>query len=367
MKRFIFFLVLIINFIFLLFGNKKSYTDYNHKDYRIKSEYIYFSIDEALKNKHKAKILCYDLDKEHYSYEEIKNIAKLKELRVLEISSDNLLILGNEIEKLSKLEKIYLQLGERINRPFDIKKLRALSTIFSKVKNLNFLYGPDFYRLDIEVIKQYKNLLPKSTVIFQRCLASSYRIDTKEKNDPYSASRVETSYCDGIFFLDGNLDGFMKWKVIQKLLKENINKIQYVLILLEKTNELPGYLHKFKNMRLFSMSSRNFTKLPKSFVKLKNLRQIIITNSQLKQFPKALLKLKKLEYINLSDNKISIIPKEIYKLTKLKTLDLRGNNINKKQLETLKKIIPKCNILTDIEQTSNDYYPKWDFNGYCYK
>ena len=141
----------------------------------------------------------------------------------------------------------------------------------------------------------------------------------------------------------------------------------------DSLTSLPKEIGNLKNLEVLHLRwCKNFTFLPKEIGNLKNLRELYLNDSQFTSLPKEIGNLKNLEILYLNDcnnltslpkeignltnlaqlyledcMKIVRIPEEIVKLKKLKILCLSSTPISEKEKNKLKKMLPKCLIITE--------------------
>lgn len=87
------------------------------------------------------------------------------------------------------------------------------------------------------------------------------------------------------------------------------------------------------------------TALPKGMNQLQALQELNLTGNYLGQLPREVMQLTQLKRLILRDNQLLHINSRICFLTNLELLDLRGNPISSYEVECLRVLLPRCDIL----------------------
>lgn len=94
-----------------------------------------------------------------------------------------------------------------------------------------------------------------------------------------------------------------------------------------------------------NLSFNKLTELPAEIGKLVKLEWLVVENNQLTALPAEIGKLERLKILDLENNQLTKLPEEIGKLVKLETLWLIGNPLSSREIQKIKRLLPKdCEI-----------------------
>ncbi len=218
-------------------------------------------------------------------------IAKLTNLRRLDLSGNQLTELPPEIAKLTKLQSLDLNGNQLTELPPEITKL-------TKLRNLD-LGDSIFSRYDSNINRNQLTELPPEITK----LTNLRRLD-----------------------LSGN-----------------------------QLTELPPEIAKLTNLRRLDLSGNQLTELPPEIAKLTKLQELDLNGNQLTELPPEIAKLTKLQSLDLNGNQLTELPPEIAKLTKLRNLNLNGNKLTElppeiTTLSILQDLSVRNNKITQLSQ-----------------
>jgi Leucine-rich repeat (LRR) protein len=71
----------------------------------------------------------------------------------------------------------------------------------------------------------------------------------------------------------------------------------------------------------------------------------VLDKNQLTEIPKSIYQLKNLKTLSLNGNKLTEISDFISTLKTLEVLDLRNNYLKRYDIEVIKALLPKCNVI----------------------
>ncbi len=127
---------------------------------------------------------------------------------------------------------------------------------------------------------------------------------------------------------------------------DSLINLQYLYVINENLTELPKGIGALKNLQQLYLSGNKLKAIPDTLYNLAHLKRLDLKANQLTNIPQAIEKLKALEFLYLNDNpNLDFISADaIGKLKNLKYINLKGTKINRSQIETIKKLLPKTQI-----------------------
>jgi Leucine-rich repeat (LRR) protein len=241
----------------------------------------------------------------------IKNISK--SLNYLDVGANQIREIGDEIRKLTNLE--------RLSAPANsIEKISAKLTHLTKLRVLN-LSG----------------------------------------NELSNLARLEK--LSNLFTLDLSNNLF---KTIPKSLLK-CSQLHELYLSNNAIQKLPAEICQMPRLRHLSASSCQLKFLPRQFRRLQSLRKLELGENLFQSFPNSICELSKLERLNLNNNQIKKIPNSISKMCALSRLDIAGNMLTKipasfKKLTRLYEVSLERNPFTELPRTLVAL-PKTNFIG----
>lgn len=103
-------------------------------------------------------------------------------------------------------------------------------------------------------------------------------------------------------------------------------------------------LPRLEKLTLYNCS---LTRIDPRIAQLSSLREINLSGNKLQIFPRELTQLTQLKRLVLRDNQLTKIDSRICFLTNLEFLDLRGNPMTQYEVECVKVLLPRCDVLFD--------------------
>lgn len=97
-----------------------------------------------------------------------------------------------------------------------------------------------------------------------------------------------------------------------------------------------------------NLSMNMFNELSESILRLNHLKKLRLENNQFIKIPSIVFKMNQLQYLYLLHNRIYDFDISSPVVSKLKGIDLALNPISNKRVEDLKKILPDCEISTEL-------------------
>ncbi len=224
-------------------------------------------------------------------------IWNLENLKKLDISSTNIKKLSNNISKLKNLTELSLDIDLTLGLENKIKKLDKLTKLniyidkkncLQKIKNFS-----NFNNLELSILSSVN--LPK--VIFRQ------------------ENIIELSFLSDTLKILPDEIGML---INLKTLDVGYNKL----------TDLPKEIGKLKKLENLNISCNDIYNLPNSIWKLDNIIDLILSNIGLEELSTQIYNLSKLEFLDLSANYLDELPSEIGSLIKLKHLDLSYNDFS---------------------------------------
>lgn len=110
---------------------------------------------------------------------------------------------------------------------------------------------------------------------------------------------------------------------------------------------LPECIAKYTKLTKLSLKNNRLTSLPDWIGLLTNLTELDLSNNQLSSLPETIANLTNLLDIDLGYNQLTSLPKSIANLTKLEKIKLCLNPLPRSEIDTLRRLVPKCEVLHD--------------------
>jgi Leucine-rich repeat (LRR) protein len=291
-----------------------------------------------------------------YTYKlEEDNITEIGlDLSKLELNEKKLVLIGEIIQNLQHLKKLYIKflMGEAIpSWLFQLTNLEDLSlrennlnSIPEGIKNFSLLKSLNLASNMITILPEWisglhdlkeLNLEHNDNLEWNQGNLEILRA-LKDKGTKIKAIRLFN------FQLEYNLP-IEQIEIIRELEKENIEKEkmkQYVNPVNVKIEE-----GKITQWRMFEYS---FKALPENFGVFKDLKSLTITHTPLKTLPESFGNLRNLESLDLSFNHLEQLPETFRNLKSISTLNLSNNRFNEIPTQ-----LWSFNLLTDLNLSNN--------------
>jgi hypothetical protein len=126
---------------------------------------------------------------------------------------------------------------------------------------------------------------------------------------------------------------------------QGISRLE-LLLLNKQITRVPKGIENFQGLKSLYINSY-LLELSAEVGLLKNLQTLDLSGNWLSKLPPELVQLEKLQYLNISQNKFLTLPNEIGELKNLKWLNVTGNQIPKSEIEIIKRLLPKCIVVSD--------------------
>ncbi len=113
-------------------------------------------------------------------------------------------------------------------------------------------------------------------------------------------------------------------------------------------DSFPRQIFRVMALKFLYLSKTNTYSLTTHFERLPNLEVLIIEDNPISSIPSTIYLAKKLRLISLRNTKITKLPDTISQMENLALLDLRGCAFSKNEIETIKALLPGCDVKFDI-------------------
>ncbi len=259
-------------------------------------------------------------------------IKQFKNLRILDLSDNEIEILPKFVSKLKKIDTLILLGNElapkkiKFKRNTHIKyiniqynKLSTLPKSLSKNKSLTSLWlGHNDLKNGIEsgFFKRFRLL---------------------EDVNLYSAGLTKIPSSIGYLSSLKKLD--LYYNNLTRLPKEffEIKSLQKLGLSYNDFGNLPNEIGQMNNLQELYVQGNSLTNLPASLVNLKKIQTIDISDNAFEYLPELLTKILSINYLNISKNNLKIIPEKLLDLPSLKRLN--ATKINSDKVSDPKNII----------------------------
>ncbi len=228
-----------------------------------------------------------------------KEIAQLRNLDILDLSSNELREFPKEITQLRNLTRLYLNSNGLRELPREISQLRNLSILY--------LSSNELKELPME-ISQLRNL----SIL---CLSSN-----KLKELPGEISHLR-------HLTELNLSSNELSEVPGEI--SQLRNLTRLDLSFNKLTSIPREIAQLRNLTELNLSSNELENVPEEIAQLRNLTELNLSSNKLKQVPEGISQLRNLDRLYLSFNELRELPREISELRNLSILDLSSNVLKK--------------------------------------
>lgn len=126
---------------------------------------------------------------------------------------------------------------------------------------------------------------------------------------------------------------------------EHIETLTSFSIYGKGVSKLDPRIVKLKNIKELYLGKNQFEEIPKEIFLLDKLEQLHIYNNRITSIPSDIINLKNLKFLFIHDNNIEEIPDDMERMKNLIFIKIDGNPLKEGQIEKLKKMLPKCQIM----------------------
>ncbi|MEM7530934.1 MAG: leucine-rich repeat domain-containing protein [Chloroflexota bacterium] len=289
-------------------------------------------------------------------------------LKSLDLSEPYLSAIPDEIDELTKLDKLELEHNLWNTLPSTIVNLTILTELDISSNQLITVPSEITY---IDVFKlEYEQILTGSLTPHTFSCDDSAPMDIPKRecealvaiyrstdgndwtdNTGWLTTGNLCSWigvkCDGdnvvkLELESNNLDGELPPEI------KNLGELRYLRLNDNQIDSIPPEIGKLTKLETLYISDNKLTVIPPEIGKLVKLETLHFSSNQLMNIPREIKKLKTLEKLYLNNNKISEIPSEIGYLTNLNKLSLISN-----QLRSIPSEINTLNNLQVLSLTGN--------------
>ena len=296
-------------------------------------------LSEIIHRAEKEKAVKLDLSELDEISQLPPEIGRVTSLEVLIVAG--LRELPKEIAKLRNLNRLYLSSNYLSELPREIVQLKKLSIL-----DLSFNYLTEFPK---EII-QLKNL--SILDISSNQLSELPREIGKLRN--LSIMDISSNYLGTLPREIAQLRNLVQLDLSSNQLNElpkeiaQLRKLSILDMSFNHLNKLPKEIAQLRNLTVLSLNSNHLSELPTEIAQLGNLTQLYLNFNQMREVTKGIALLRNLSILSLNSNYLSSLPKEISQLRNLTELYL-GNN----QLSTLPGSIVLLRNLNILDVSSN--------------
>ena len=134
------------------------------------------------------------------------------------------------------------------------------------------------------------------------------------------------------------------------ILFNNINKLKNLKKLNlsgVKLSQLPANISELTELEELNLASNFLSTLPETITKLEKLKDLNIRWNRLDTLSGNWQNLRSLEVLDLTQNKLSKLPEGLTDLKNLKTLNLKKNNFSPEEIQRIRALMPKTEIITE--------------------
>jgi len=231
-----------------------------------------------------------------------KGLDKLKNLKIIDISSNYFTLLPAELALIPNLEELYLNDEKFLN-------LKQSFKIINKISHLK--------KLHLDSIPNFK--FPTYLKINESIEYLSIRYNNLEKI-PKSLRKISHLK---VLDLEGNKiksigRNFLKNKGIESLSLSVSPQFKFKKSFLTLSKET--------HLNSLTISNSQFKNLPNNISLLTNITSLSLRNDHLSIFPESVLQMKNLKSLDLSGNDFKSLPPAFLSLNKLETIDFSNDN-----------------------------------------
>ncbi|MDX2362812.1 MAG: leucine-rich repeat domain-containing protein [Crocinitomicaceae bacterium] len=109
--------------------------------------------------------------------------------------------------------------------------------------------------------------------------------------------------------------------------------------------EIPNSILQLTELSVLDLSDNNITTIPSWIGELTNLEKIDLSDNQLSTLPNTMSNLSNLAVLYLQNNELEVLMDDIDKLVRLRGLDVGGNKLDSKEIERIRRLLPRLNYL----------------------
>ena len=289
-----------------------------------------------------------------------EQIGQLKNLISLDLSVNEFSSLPEQIGQLKNLISLYLtsnQLSSLPQQIGDLKNLRSLYLTSNQLSSLPQQIGDLKNLTDLYLSDNKLSSLPQEIGVLKNLTSLNLSFNQlsslpQEIGDLKSLTLLDLSF---------NQLSSLPWEIW------GLKKLESLSLSSNQLSSLPQEIGDLKSLTLLDLSSNQLNSLSQEIGALKNLTELYLNYNELSSLPSQIGELKSLALLDLSENQFSRLPREIGDLKSLTSLDLSFNQLRslpsqvgelknlselylldnlipEAQHETIRKLLPNCEI-----------------------
>ena len=240
-----------------------------------------------------------------------------------------------------KMDLSYKKLDPKeYNKISKLKDLQVLKLSGNEVKEFPKNFGDLFNLL---YIASYNNPFTAFPEDFKKLSSLNHLELSHTKIDSIPAAIAYLSKLKTIKFTD--TDDTLKLPSTLRYIK-TLNDIQIENCIMDS---FPKEVFRVMSLKFLYLSKTNTYKVSTHFERLPNLEVLIIEDNPITSLPSTIYLAKNIRLISLRNTKITKLPDTISQLENLALLDLRGCAFSKNEIETVKAMLPGCDVKFDKE------------------
>lgn len=301
--------------------------------------YLLNKINTTIENK-SASIDC-----SIYSVEDMKAVCTISLLKELKIDNYEALEIPAEIGNLVNLERLYIRDGR--------KTLASIHPNIAKLKNLKII---DINKACFVETPQVLTQLPN----LERLELEESRLKSLPENignlQHLTLLNIGENDLKTLPESIGRLQALTELKAEKNLLTKlpesfgNLQSLEQLELNDNQLNALPESFGKLSALQEVSLSKNHISQLPQNLSGLKTLHTIFIDRNKLTHLPENIHEIENLQKLDCKFNTISTLPENIEKLKKLSYLA-----ISKNKLSELPNLLSRMTWLNDIQVNHNPF------------
>ncbi|MFQ5570217.1 MAG: protein kinase [Rhodothermales bacterium] len=108
---------------------------------------------------------------------------------------------------------------------------------------------------------------------------------------------------------------------------------------------VPEPLLQLRALRTLNLADNDLQRLPESIDQWSRLEELFLDDNQLTSLPESITRLRNLNLLSLANNELTSLPEPMGHLTNLVWLNLEGNPVPQDEIERLRHLLPRAEIL----------------------
>ena len=276
--------------------------DFLDEYYEKKDTHSATSLD-GLSSDELSELLYLEIN-DKFNDDTIKRLGKCKKLKTLKINFTGFNL--KHIAKLSNLRILELWLKEASSTLTSLVSLEKLLLLYLRTKQPNSFLG--------------ENFLPNKLLFFET------EIEEEFQGKDYIFPNLPSNFSNLIYlnFYNSGIKNIPDLSWISNLVMLDLAYNQIL--------EIPSHINRLTQLKELNLSGNKLTELPKEFFELKYLEVLHISHNGLVMLPFDISKLISLEILDISGNQLKTLPDEIFQLQNLQELTIFKNPFETPQI-----------------------------------